>query len=74
MIMSRMSELDLEIRERVAAKQSPVDIAKALGIPSHWVVEITEENEYTDYMERRASEEFYAEQSADADAQAYGTR
>jgi len=64
--MSRMSELDLEIRERMAARQSPVEIAKALGVPSHWVVEIVEENEYNDH--------FFAENSADADAQAYGTR
>jgi uncharacterized glyoxalase superfamily metalloenzyme YdcJ len=72
--MGRMSELDIEIRERTAARQAPAEIAKALGIPVHWAVEIVEENEYNDYLNRRASDEFFAEQSADADAEIYGTR
>ena len=72
--MSYMSELDLEIRERTAARQAPAEIAKALGIPAHWVVEIVEENEYVEHLNRRASDEFFAEQSADADAEIYGTR
>ena len=72
--MSRMSELDIELRERVAQGQSPSEVAQALGIPKHWVTEMTEENEYQDYMAQRASDEFFAEQSADADALNYGTR
>ncbi len=72
--MGRMAELDLEIRERTAARQAPAEIAKALGIPQHWVVEMIEENEYNDYLQHRADEEFAAEQFADADAEAYGLR
>ena len=72
--MGRMSELDIEIRERTAARQAPAEIAKALNIPAHWVVEMVEENAYNDYLNRRASDEFFAEQSADADAEQYGTR
>ena len=72
--MGRMSELVIEIRERTAARQAPAEIAKALSIPQHWVVEMIEENEYNDYLNRRASDEFFAEQSADADAEIYGTR
>jgi L-fucose isomerase-like protein len=72
--MSRMSELDIELRERVAQGQSPSEVAQALGIPKHWVTEMTEENEYQDYMAQRASDEFFAEQAADADALNYGTR
>jgi len=72
--MSYMSELDLEIRERVAAKQSPAEIAKALDIPAHWVKEMVEENEYNELMDRRYDDAFFAEQSADADAEAYGNR
>jgi len=72
--MSRMSDLDLEIRERNAAKQSPAEIAHDLNIPAHWVVEMLAENDYTDYLESRARGEFFAEQSADADAEIYGTR
>jgi uncharacterized glyoxalase superfamily metalloenzyme YdcJ len=72
--MSFMSELDIEIRERTAARQAPAEIAKALGIPVHWAVEIIEENEYVEHLNRRASDEFFAEQSADADAEQYGIR
>jgi DNA-directed RNA polymerase specialized sigma subunit len=72
--MSRMSELDIEIRERTVARQTPAEIAKALGIPQHWVVEMIEENAYNDYMDKNASRHYYADDSADADAQAYGTR
>lgn len=72
--MSRMSELDIELRNRVAQGQTPTEVAKALGIPAHWVTEMTEENDYNDYMEERAQQEFAAEQSADEDALNYGTR
>lgn len=75
--MSYMSELDIAIRERTAEKQSPAEIAKALGIPAHWVTEMIEEDAYNDYnelMNKRADEEFAAEQYADEDALNYGTR
>lgn len=72
--MGRMAELDMEIRERVAQGQSHVEISKALNIPAHWVAEMVEENDYTDYLERRAAYEHAAEVSADLDAIQYGTR
>lgn len=65
--MSRMSELSLEIQERLSVGQSPAEVAKALNVPSHWVTEIRDENDYQDYM---ATANAYA----DADAVAYGTR
>lgn len=64
--MSRMSELDLEIRERTARGDTPDQIAFCLDIPLHWVQEWIGENAYNDH--------FFAEQSADADAEMYGTR
>jgi hypothetical protein len=44
--MSKMSNLDLQIRERLERSEEPVDIAYALEIPICWVYEIcnTEEN------------------------------
>ena len=44
--MSKMSELDAQIRERLERGEDPVDIAYALEIPVSWVYEInnTEEN------------------------------
>jgi hypothetical protein len=72
--MSRMSEIALEIRERTVARQTPAEIAKALGIPQHWVVEMIAENGYNDYMDRNASRHYYADDSADVDALNYGNR
>jgi hypothetical protein len=69
--MSRMSELDLQIRERLAALQTPAMIARDLNIPIHWVQEMSEEDEYIDYM---AAEAAYHAESADLDAANYGTR
>jgi len=44
--MSKMSNLDIQIRERLERGEDPVDIAYALEIPVSWVYEIshTEEN------------------------------
>lgn len=75
--MSRMSELDIEIRELVREGRAAAEIAQALNIPAHWVTEMIEENDYnayTDYLNRRYDDEFAAEQYADADAEAYGLR
>jgi hypothetical protein len=66
-----MSELDIEIRELVREGRAAAEIAQALNIPAHWVTEIVEENEYNE-MEARYRDEFFAEQCADADAEAYG--
>jgi len=44
--MSKMSNLDLQIRERLERNEEPVDIAYALEIPVSWVYEVnnTQEN------------------------------
>ena len=44
--MSKMSELDIQIRDRLERGEDPVDIAYALEIPVSWVYEInnTQEN------------------------------
>ena len=44
--MSKMSDLDIQIQERLERGEEPVDIAYALEIPVSWVYEIcnTEEN------------------------------
>lgn len=44
--MSKMSELGVQIRERLERGEEPVDIAYALEIPISWVYEInnTEKN------------------------------
>jgi hypothetical protein len=44
--MSKMSNLDMQIRERLERGEEPVDIAYALEIPISWVYEIsnTQEN------------------------------
>ena len=65
--MSRMSELSIEIQERLADGHAPASIARELNIPAHWVTEIAEEDAYLDYL---ATADAYA----DADAVAYGTR
>lgn len=38
--MSKMSNLDIQIRERLERGEDPVDIAYALEIPVSWVYEI----------------------------------
>jgi hypothetical protein len=38
--MSKMSNLDILIRERLERSEEPVDIAYALEIPVSWVYEI----------------------------------
>ena len=60
-----MSELSIEIQERLAEGQTPATIARDLNIPTHWVTEIAEEDAYLDYLEA-------ADRYADADAIAYG--
>lgn len=40
--MSKMSELDALIRERLERGEDPVDIAYALEIPIAWVYEVEE--------------------------------
>jgi hypothetical protein len=43
--MSKMSELDIQIRERLERGEDPVDIAYALEIPISWVYEISNTEE-----------------------------
>lgn len=42
--MSKMSELDAMIRERLERGEEPVDIAYALEIPVSWIYEVQEYN------------------------------
>lgn len=65
--MSSMSELSIEIEDRLADGHDPAAIARELNIPVHWVTEISGENAYLDYM---ADAEAYA----NADAIAYGMK
>ena len=44
--MSKMSTLDLLIRERLERGEDPVDIAYALDIPVSWVYEVEETSPY----------------------------
>lgn len=44
--MSKMSTLDLLIRERVERGEDPVDIAYALEIPIAWVYEVEENSPF----------------------------
>lgn len=67
--MSRMSELSIEIQERLAEGQSVAEISRALNIPPHWVTEIRDEDEFIEYL---SSQIQWAQDSADADAIAYG--
>jgi len=43
--MSKMSELDMLIRERLERGEAPVDIAYALDIPVSWVYEVQHDEE-----------------------------
>jgi len=44
--MSKMSDLDIQIQERLEQGQDPIDIAYALEIPVSWVYEICNTYEY----------------------------
>lgn len=43
--MSMMSNLDIEIQERLEQGENPIDIAYALEIPVSWVYEINNTQE-----------------------------
>lgn len=43
--MSMMSNLDIEIQERLEQGETPIDIAYALEIPVAWVYEINNTQE-----------------------------
>lgn len=43
--MSMMSNLDIEIQERLEQGENPIDIAYALEIPVSWVYEISNTQE-----------------------------
>ena len=44
--MSKMSTLDLLIRERLERGEDPIDIAYALDIPVSWVYEVEENSPF----------------------------
>jgi hypothetical protein len=72
--MGRMSEIAVEISERLDNGEEPKSVADSLNIPVEWVFNF--ENDSREYEEwsQRLDDEFFAEQSADADAENYGTR
>lgn len=41
--MSRMSDLDLDIRDAIDSGEHPSEIAKRLNVPTAWVQDIAEE-------------------------------
>lgn len=65
--MSRMSDLHIEISDALAAGEYPENIANRLGVPVEWVQ--TVEDDFYNVAFMRHS---YADESADADAIAYG--
>jgi hypothetical protein len=44
--MSKMSELDLSIRDMLEEGYNPVSISVRLGIPVHFVYDILEDDQY----------------------------
>ena len=44
--MSKMSELDAQIRESLERGEDPVNIAYALEIPVAWIFEVEENSPY----------------------------
>ncbi len=44
--MSKMSELDAMIRERLERGENPADIAYALEIPISWIYEVEENSPF----------------------------
>lgn len=64
--MSRMSEMHLEIEERLACGELPQHIATSLKVPVEWVTAVEDSFE-CGYMPT-------ADDYADADAVNYGTR
>ena len=44
--MSKMSELDAMIRERLERGEDPADIAYALEIPISWIYEVEENSPF----------------------------
>lgn len=63
MIMSKMSEMSLEIQERLANGEEPRSIANSLNIPVNWVHAVEDDYLY-----------ITADDYADVDAIAYGVK
>lgn len=72
--MARMSELHMEISERLREFQTPAKIARDLNVPLHWVTEIADEDEYVDYCAAQAAYYAEAEHQATLDALEYGMK
>jgi DNA-directed RNA polymerase specialized sigma subunit len=47
--MAKIEKVLKEIEKRLSRGQSPTEVAKALGIPLHWVTETEMDMEWTGY-------------------------
>lgn len=72
--MSRMSEISLEIQERLERGEEPRLIALSLNVPVEWVFNYENDASEYDAWAQALDDEAFAEQMADADAEQYGTR
>jgi hypothetical protein len=72
--MGRMSEIAMEIEDRLDHGEEPQSIAQSLNVPVEWIFNF--ENDAAEYeaWAQALDDEYYAEQMADADAVQYGNR
>jgi hypothetical protein len=72
--VGRMSEIAIEIQERLEHGEEPQSIAQSLAVPVEWIFNFENDaQEYADWAQALDDEQF-AEQMADADAEQYGLR
>lgn len=72
--MGRMSDIAMEIQERLEHGEDPKMVAQSLNVPVEWVFNYENDaQEYADWAQALDDEQF-AEQMADADAEQYGLR
>jgi hypothetical protein len=72
--MSRMSEIALEIQERLEHGEEPRIIAQSLNVPVEWVFNYENDAAEYDAWAQALDDAQFAEQMADADAEQYGIR
>lgn len=72
--MGRMSEIALEIQERLSNGEEPRTIAQSLAVPVEWIFNYENDAAEYDAWAQALDDEYFAEQMADADAEHYGHR
>lgn len=72
--MGRMSEIAIEIQERLDHGEEPKSVANSLNIPVEWIFNFENDSQEYEAWSRKLDDEFFAEQQADLDAEIYGTR